>query len=99
MTTEELIQWIRDHGPCDEEAITWAETCDDWAHVWASCARADWLLWVLAKNGDIDFSDEHNSVVDRYVDEGGTMPPEDMAAALEAMATIIRDRNERPVLM
>ena len=55
MTRDDLIEWCRVRGACDE-AIEWLATLPSSAtltDVWASCKRGDWMLW-LAMAAEID---------------------------------------------
>ena len=38
-------------GAC-QEAVAWANN-KSLAEVWATCHRGDWMLWLLARHGDV----------------------------------------------
>jgi len=53
MNRDDLIEWCRVRGACDE-AIEWLATLPSSAtltDVWTSCERGDWMLWLAAASG------------------------------------------------
>ena len=49
-TKEQLLE----HSPC-ADGLAFAATCKfDFAKIWNTCERGDWLIWLLRKSGNID---------------------------------------------